>query len=143
EFPAFCAVALAGIGELPDTILDRAILISMRRRAPEEKVQPFRRREVEPRAEELRDWCSDWTATHAEAIIDLRPEMPAGISDRPADVWEPLLALADLAGGEWPERARQAAVRLNAERQAADPSLGVRLLADIKAIFTGKKAERL
>src|SRR5688572_6706012 len=61
--------------------------------------------------------------------------MPEGITDRPADVWEPLLAVADVAGGAWPDRARRAAVKLNAERQSADPSLGVRLLADIGATF--------
>ena len=69
--------------------------------------------------------------------------MPIGITDRPADTWEPLLAIADVAGDEWPERARRAAVRLNDERQAADPSLGVRLLADTRTVFAVKEVDRL
>jgi hypothetical protein len=134
-FPAYCPVALAGIGELPDTILDRAILVKMRRRAPGETVTPFRVREASGRGHQLRDDLARWAAAHRTALEDARPAMPEGITDRPADVWEPLLAVADTAGGDWPARARAAAVRLNAERQAADPSLGARLLADIRAVF--------
>jgi hypothetical protein len=37
ELPAFCAVALAGLGWLPDTILTRTIIVRMRRRLPYEK----------------------------------------------------------------------------------------------------------
>jgi hypothetical protein len=61
--------------------------------------------------------------------------MPAEITDRDADVWEPLLAVADLVGGEWPAMARAAAVALFAAAQDAEPSLGVRLLADLRTIF--------
>jgi hypothetical protein len=69
--------------------------------------------------------------------------MPPGLVDRPADVWEALLAIADLAGGDWPMRARKAAVKLNRERGEADPSLGVKLLADTQAAFDTDKADRL
>src|SRR5262249_41490962 len=63
------------------------------------------------------------------------PAMPEGLTDRPADCWEPLLAVADVAGGEWPERARRAALKLNDERRKADPALGGRLLADIPRVL--------
>ncbi len=39
EIPAYCAVALAGLGGLPDTILSRAVVLRMRRRAPDEQVR--------------------------------------------------------------------------------------------------------
>jgi hypothetical protein len=61
--------------------------------------------------------------------------MPDGIEDRDADSWEPLLAIADAAGGDWPERARRAALALVADAKAAPPSLGVRLLADLRVVF--------
>ena len=64
-----------------------------------------------------------------------RPEMPLGIEDRNADVWEPLFAVADGASGDWPSRARAAAVALLGAAQDAEPSLGIRLLADMKAVF--------
>src|SRR5205814_10293898 len=63
------------------------------------------------------------------------PEMPDGITDRPADVWEPLIAVADAAGGEWPKRARAACTELTAAAETGEASLGVRLLADLADIF--------
>jgi len=63
------------------------------------------------------------------------PEMPECIKDRDADVWEPLLAVADLAAGDWPERARVAAVTLVTLSKESTPSLGVKLLQDIRTVF--------
>ena len=108
EFPAFAAVALAGLGKLPDTILTRSIVIRMRRRAPDEHIEPYRARIHEPEGWKLRGMLADWTATVAERLTGYWPEMPPGVTDRPADVWEPLLAVADAAGGPWPGRARDA-----------------------------------
>ena len=102
EIPAYCAVALAGLGWLPDTILSRSIIIRMRRRAPDETVEPFRRREAEPMGTGLKKRIAAWAAKNAKTIEDARPDMPVGIEDRNADVWEPLIAIADAAGGEWP-----------------------------------------
>ena len=65
------------------------------------------------------------------------PEMPPGVEDRSADVWEALLAVADKAGGEWPKRARVACVALVAELRDGVPSLGIKLLTDLKVIFDG------
>ena len=132
ELPAYCAVALAGLGNLPDTITTRSVIVAMRRRAPDEVVEPFRdrtqRREAAPILSALASWAE--TISH----IDF-PDMPHGIADRAADVWEALIAVADLAGGDWPARARAAAVALVASSKAKSPSLGIRLLADIRAVI--------
>jgi hypothetical protein len=143
EFPAFAACALAGIGDLPDTILDRSVIIAMKRRAPHETVEPFRDRAARPGGEAIRDRLASWAAVHLEQLSDAWPEMPPGISDRAADVWEPLLAIADEVGGEWPSRARQAAFALNSERIQRDPSLGVQLLTDCRRIFNSRGVDRL
>ena len=100
-FEAFCAVALAGLGNLPDTILTRSVIVRMRRRAPGERVEPYRRREHAPQGSVLRELLGEWVAGYIERLKEARPAMPDGIEDRPADVWEPLLAIADAAGGEW------------------------------------------
>jgi gluconate kinase len=63
------------------------------------------------------------------------PELPLGIVDRPAEVWEPLIAIADMAGGEWPARARVACVELCKVAEDRRASLGVRLLSDLRIIF--------
>src|SRR3954452_18907692 len=135
EISAYCAVALAGIGWLPDTILSRAIVVRMRRRAPGETVQPYRRRVHAPEGHPIRDRLSIWARGVLAAASDAWPEMPKGIVDRDSDVWEPLLAVADAAGGDWPERARRSAVALVAASKESTPSLGVRLLADLRLIF--------
>jgi hypothetical protein len=112
EISAFCAVALAGLGWLPDTILTRAIIIRMRRRAPDEKVMAFRRRVHAPEGHKLRNCLVAWSKRVVDAMTAARPVMPIGIEDRNADLWEPLLAIADGIGGEWPKRAREAATEL-------------------------------
>ncbi len=139
-FPAYAAVAIAGIGDVPATILDRAVLVRMRRRAPDEPVQPFRRRKALALGDELREGLASWAEANRKRLADAEPEMPPGLVDRPADVWEALLAIADLAGGAWPARARAAALELNQARADADPSLGVALLRDVRAVFGNAEA---
>ena len=131
ELPAYCAVALAGLGNLPDTILTRSIVVRMRRRAPRERVEPYRRRLHADDGNRLRDDLNAWTGRTTFAF----PEMPDGIEDRDADVWEPLLTIADAAAGDWPQKARVAAVALVAQSKETSPSLRVRLLADCKSVF--------
>ncbi len=133
EIPAYSAVALAGIGDLPDTILSRSVVIRMRRRKPGETVTPYRRRVHGPEGDQLGVRLAEWCEDNAGRIE--WPDIPAGIEDRDADIWEPLLAVADLAGGEWPERARVAAVTLVTESSDSTPSLGIRLLTDLKTVF--------
>jgi hypothetical protein len=134
ELPAFCAVAMAGLGHLPDTILTRSVIIKMRRRAPGEVVEPYRRRVHGPEGYKLRDRLAAW-ATAIRPTLDTSPTMPDGIADRNADVWEALLSVADAAGGTWPDRARRSAVALVADAMGGRHSLGVRLLTDLKIVF--------
>lgn len=143
EFATYAAVALAGIGDLPDTVLDRSVIIRMKRRAPDEVVEAFRYRKVKPVADSLRDRLATWAEMHWDTLSTLEPELPEGLTDRPADVWEPLIAVGDVAGGNWPDWARDAAKELNAVRLSADQSLGVRLLSDIRQVFDDKKTNRL
>ncbi|NEV89282.1 DUF3631 domain-containing protein [Streptomyces tendae] len=132
-FPSYCAVAVAGLGSLPDTIMSRAVVIRMRRRARNEKVEPFRARVHEVEGHKLRDQLATWAEQARASVVGAWPGMPEGVTDRPADVWEPLLAIADAAGGDWPERAREACVTLVTASKANDKgSLGVRLLTDLR-----------
>jgi hypothetical protein len=132
-FDSFCAVAIAGLGSLPDTITTRSVIIRMRKRAPNEKVEPYRRRTHEKQGHVLRDRLAEWATTVHDQVAAAWPEMPDGVSDRPADVWEPLLAVADAAGGDWPERARTACLELvHAAHETNEASLGIRLLTDLR-----------
>nr|WP_234348000.1 DUF3631 domain-containing protein [Streptomyces specialis] len=135
RFPTFAMAALAGIGDLPDTIMDRAIVIRMRRRAPGETVASFRSRRDIPAFHRLRDGLSAWSAEVLEAASASEPPMP--VEDRAADTWEPLVIVADLAGGTWPARARAACRALSASeaRQTEDDGLRIRILIDIRRVF--------
>lgn len=135
SLPTFSMAMLAGIGDLPDTIMDRAVVIRMRRRAPGENVAPYRTRRDRPALHDLRDRLTIWARKHLDRLRLAEPKMP--VEDRAADTWEPLIAMADLAGAHWPKRGRKAAlVLVNAEASAdAEASLGARLLSDIKDTF--------
>lgn len=137
DLPAYCAVALAGLDDLPDTIRTRSVLVRMRRRGPGESVEPWRTRIHEPEGEALRDRLSAWAA---QAQLVRWPDMPDGVEDRNADVWEPLLAVAEMAGGDWPELARVAAVTAVTDAAVnGRQSFGVLLLADLRRVFGASK----
>lgn len=134
-FPTFAMAALAGIGAMPDTIRDRAININMRRRAAGEPVAQFRARRDGPVLGQMRERVAEWAANQLKALEGMTPEMP--VRDRAADTWEPLVAIADVAGGDWPDLIRAACVALvaRAENSEKDRSLRVQLLADVERIF--------
>lgn len=142
EFPAFAPVAIAGIGDMPDTIIDRAIVVSMKRRAPNEQVRALRHRHIVNQTQSLRDRLEEWGKNYSDDLAELEPEMPNGIVDRPADVWEPLIMLGDFSSSHWGSRLRDAAIYLNGERQQRDPSLGVQLLADCRRVFEEVDVDR-
>ena len=143
QLDTFAMALLAAIGELPDTIMDRAVIIRMRRRAPGEQVDPYRTRRDAPPLHDLRESLSGWARQHLHELQHAQPAMP--LEDRAADTWEPLIAIADLAGGEWPARARDAAATMTAAeaQQEEDTSASVRLLADLRQVFHTTGAEGL
>lgn len=131
EIEAFSAVALAGLGWLPIRSYRGSVIIRMRRR-PGERVEPFRHRIHAPQGARIREMIETWARS---VTFEITEKLPNEIQDRDADVWESLITIADAVGGDWPKRARVAAVALITEAKERDPSLGVRLLADLKSIF--------
>ena len=125
DFPVFGPKAIAGIGKLPDTIADRSVPIELRRRRAGEGVARFRVRKAEREGLSLRDAATAWAEANIERLSSAEPQLPDELDDRAQDIIEPLLAIADEVGGEWPERAREAAVKLlsGEEREGTD-SLG-------------------
>lgn len=138
DFAVFAPVAVAGIGDcIPETVRDRAVNLKMRRRGGGEPVEAFRRRRNGAEAETLRRRLGSWaeTATFTiEAAFLVDPALPDGVTDRLADTWEPLIVVAAAAGGDWPERARAACIRLGAEATVETGTIG-RLLSDLAAVF--------
>lgn len=141
RFNTWGAKAIALIGKMADTLQDRSITIALRRKLPGEKTEKLRHADKR-QFEDLQSRLARFAADDGEALRGLRPSSPEGLSDRAADNWEPLLAIAALAGEEWQRRALLAAIALSGRISDA-LSLGVELLADIEAVFDAKAVSRL
>lgn len=139
SIPTFAMAALAGIGAMPDTIEDRAVIIRMRRRAAGETVAHFRHRRDRIPLTALARQLNDWLRADLDTLEATEPDMP--LEDRAADTWEPLIIVADHAANDWPHRARHAATTLTAEAaDNADHSDRIRLLHDCHTAFGDQPA---
>jgi len=132
-FSTWCPKAIALIGQLPDTLEDRSIVIEMRRKKKDEIVKPFRVGRDDKALGPLAQKAARWAQDNFNTLQNVEPETPGALNDRQADNWRPLLAIADLAGGEWPRLGREAALGLS--RAASDDSARIQLLSDIRDIF--------
>jgi hypothetical protein len=132
-FSVFCPKAFAGIGDcLPDTIADRSIPIRLRRRTREAAVERFRLRDVAPEGDLLRDRLASWLEPQHDYLAESRPDLPDELDDRAQDVWEPLLAIADLV--DW-AGSRSAALALSSGEERDDDSVTAQLIRDVSTVF--------
>jgi putative DNA primase/helicase len=140
EFDTFFPKCLAAIGSLASTIEDRSIVVRMRRKKPDEKVERLRLDRLKG-LDELCSKAAKWAEDHLDKLRKADPSMPEGLSDRSEDNWRALLSIADLVGGSWPGRARQAAVISNAKTD--EDSTRTQLLADVRRIFIADARDRM
>ncbi|MFI8778784.1 DUF3631 domain-containing protein [Brachybacterium paraconglomeratum] len=142
-FYTFSPVCIAAIGRLPDTVTDRAVNIRLRRRKNTETVDPYRIRLHEPPLKDLAEAATEWAREHEQVLSEHIPEdMP--VDDRAADLWEPLVTIADVAGGAWPERARDAARHhTGADADDEDESVGIEMLRDIREVLELHHGDRI
>ena len=143
DFSTFCPKAIAGIGDLPDTVGDRSIPIRLKRRSATEQVDRFRERKVRPTGRILAEDLEGALDFLLDDLRDSEPQLPDELDDRAQDSWEPLLAIADAAGSDWPVRARRAARHLSGATEADDESVSIRLLAAVRAAFEERGTERI
>ena len=134
QFSTWAPAAIAMIGRLPDTLEDRSVTVRLRRRKPTERVKQFR----SERADELRQLArkiARWVSDNRDALEASDPDT-ASLSNRAADNWRPLFAIADRAGGEWSVDVRAIAEAAEAAKQ--DQSIRVMLLSDIRDVLAGR-----
>jgi hypothetical protein len=143
DFPVYCPKAFAGIGnKLPDTVRDRSIPIELRRRAPSDpKPDRLRRSTSESDLRPIGLEVAAWGAANRDQLAEMRPELPDELSDRQQDAWEPLFAIAKLAGGEWLDLAREAAIVLHGG--VADHDVGMLLLRNMRDLFNERDTDAL
>lgn len=142
QFSTWGAKSIAMIGKLPDTLRDRSIPIELRRKLPTEEREKFRHSHGST-LQDLRSRAARFALDMALRIARYAPPTPEGLHNRAADNWEPLLAIADVAGGKWPQLARDVALRLAASITNADDSLAVRLLSDVRDVFEQSNQDRI
>lgn len=133
-FGTYGAVAMAGLGRarLPDALTDRLIKVPMEPLKPGEDVERFRQRILESEHKTYRDALVEFCC-RADGLIDLDAvTIPEALSGRDIDNWEPLLAVAEVAGGDWPQRGMACAVWFCAEKAMTKrDSLALRLLKEV------------
>jgi len=140
-FNAFGAKVIAMIGRPSATMLSRSITITLRRKTARERVEPLREERLRDDLAPLRQRWRRWALDHLDALRNHEPTMPADMPiNRASDNWRPLLSIADLAGGDWPARARAAALVLSGVRVSEDEPVNVKLLADVQAVFRDRGA---
>jgi hypothetical protein len=134
DFRTFGPKAIAGIGSLPATIADRCIRIVLQKRRKDERCARWREREGREQAAPVRTALANWAEQKptVERLREVRPDLPETLSDRAQDIWEPLLAIADEAGGQWPEAARLAAKALAGSLD--DEDILIELLTDLAPV---------
>src|SRR5262245_21295408 len=135
RYNVFCPKWIACIGRLrPDTAEDRSITIAMRRRKQGEKIRRLRQDRLMQDFAPLRSAIARWAADHQDALRGADPAIDETVNDRVADNWRPPLAIADEAGGEWPDRARRA-MKLLTGQVVEDQAISLQLLADVAGAF--------
>jgi hypothetical protein len=132
RFSTWAPKAIALIKQLPDTLADRSIVVRLMRKPRDALVERLRKRDCDE-FKELRSRAARWADDHTARLVDRDPLVPDTLHDRAADNWRPLLAIADLVGGRWPQLARQAACQLTDVEQ--DGATNVTLLRDIRTAF--------
>jgi putative DNA primase/helicase len=137
NFTTFCPKVVGSIGELPDTAMDRAIVVRMRRKLSSEPTDTLR----EFDCPELRQQCARWAVDHHAWLRDIHPALPASLNDRQKDIWEPLFAIAHRAGGHWPQTVRASAAALAGEE--VEETISGTLLRDIGAVFAECAEDRI
>jgi Protein of unknown function (DUF3631) len=137
-FPTFCPKVIGLKGKkLPDTTASRAIAVELKRKLEGENVADFRHVDDEG-LQVLRRQILRWANDNVATLSNANPILPIGFGNRVAANWHLLLAIAETAGGEWPEKAREAAERIAKVKASVNASIGIQLLLDIRALFDNR-----
>jgi len=139
-FDTWHPMVIASIGALEDTIMDRSIIIHLRRKRPNENVQ----RIPKGLSEDWQSWRSKalrWFIDNAAELDDANQVAPpCSGNDRARDNWIPLFTLAKAIDETWYSRCEAAYAELTNE---VEMELPTRLLSDIRFCVTRAKAPRI
>jgi hypothetical protein len=139
-YDPFCPKILGILGKtkLPRTIASRSIILRMWPKTPKEKAEDFAYAD-DPAFSTIRRKLARWAADNVSVIKELKPPQPPGFNNRLSANWKLPLQIAQHAGGGWPEQARRASIYLS--RTPYEPSMGVQLLAALRAMFAKNRTQ--
>lgn len=145
HYNAYAPVALAGIGDcLPDTVISRSVVIRMKRKPRDVELPPYYANKVALEAEVIRARLALWADQVIDEFAHFEHSKPFGIQDRPEQVWQAMLCIAESSGTKWTNKAHRAVKTLTVDAKADNEmSPGVRLLHDIRELFTSRDRDRL
>ena len=138
RFSVWGMKAIAGINaiKLAETVTSRSIIFELRRKKPGEGIT--RLRHAEPGLfETLQSKLARFAADYSGKVGKLKPFMPNDMGDRDQNNVEPLLQVAQVAGGHWPQTALNAAL-IMCKSTDSHHSVTTELLSDIQEIFETK-----
>lgn len=136
-FSTWCPKAVALIGNLPPTLMDRSVVIQMRRKRKNDHVERFSPGREYPELEILRRKIGRWVMDNRDALCNADPKIPDALDDRAKDNWRPLLAIADVVGGSWPKWARTAARHMVGG--GIEDSSAIELLRDVRTLLSNRE----
>ncbi len=138
KFSTWCSKAIAMIGDLPDTNKDRSIIITMRRRLPDEKISKMPLNAAE-QFKDIRRKCKRWAIDNFEQLTQYIPALPDHNNDREIDNWTPLFSIAGVCGLEQEVLNAMASISPTSE----EDSIGPMILNDIKAVFENRGMDKI
>jgi hypothetical protein len=141
DFKTFGPKVLAGIGRIPDTVTSRSIPIRLARASKEELKlrQKIQGHTIDGICEPYRRRLQRWADDHREGLRETDPQVPTELGARQADVWRPLLAIADAIGADWPLLARESALTLHGTAEE-ESDYGLLILGDIRDLVEAQPA---
>ena len=142
QFSTWAPMAIAMIGEPPDTIADRSIMVMLRRKQSNERIHKL---PIDPAKSwyEIRQKCQRWYNDNHQKLQQAEPTIPNVGNDRAEDNWLPLMAIAELLGGDWPAQMKSAMLTIESDKMENDDDAKVKILVDIQQAFTEKNTDRL
>jgi putative DNA primase/helicase len=142
KFSVWAPMVLAAIGRMADTIMDRSIVIPMRRKVSHERVDKVPA-DLFELCRSRRRQCLRWALDSTPALVAARVKLPAHGNDRALDNWTPLYAIAHVLGGEWPRRIAHAFGKLAIDEGDIDDAAGPMILQDIRSVFEDRGLDRI
>jgi putative DNA primase/helicase len=137
KYSCWCPKVIAMIGEVPDTIADRSIVVKMARKLTTETCAPL----SELNTSEIKAKCARFARDMAQFIAEAGKIRGEGLNDRAADTFDPLFVIARLAGEEWEEKLREAALALSSTADIENSGSG--LILDIMDIIGESGREKM